>query len=212
MAFDLKKLKGLFVETTPEPEKNSPAPNNINPVIPTPVTSEAPVSSELDPQIVESLLKAIEQNNLPGEDYLEFMDALVAMKNIPLDDSLKVQTVMATLSTKGLTEVKIRESADYYKKVLENELTQFLGELNNQIEKTVKSKEKAIDAEKQAIQQKSEQIAALTKEINEATTEIQKMQEALKAANDKIMLTEANFQKAYHFVVNQIDTNIRKLK
>jgi hypothetical protein len=211
MAFDLSKLKGLFVETSNEPSTPGQPSTPVNSAA-TVVTSGASDTSEPDQKIVDSLLKAIEQNNLPGEDYLEFMDALAAMKNIPLDDTMKVQTVMATLSTKGLTVAKIRESADYYKKVLSNELNQFLTELNNQIEKTVKSKEKIIEAEKLAIQQKSEQIASLTKQINEAQAEIQKTEEALKAANTKIMQTEVNFQKAYHFVVNQIDTNLSKLK
>jgi hypothetical protein len=211
MAIDLKKLKGLFVESASQPATKSEPSSTPNQTAQS-VTSETIVSSELDQQIVESLLKAIEQNNLPGEDYLEFMEALTAMKNIPLDDTMKVQTVMATLSIKGLNAQKIRESADYYKKILANEQVQFLDELNKQIEKTVKSKEKAIEAEKLSIKQKSEQIAALTKEINDGQQVIQSTEEALKAANAKIMQTEANFQKAYHFVVNQIDTNISKLK
>jgi len=211
MAFDLSKLKGLFVESTGE-LTSAPETTTTNNSSTPPVTSPSVPSSEIDQQIVESLLKSIEQNNLPGEDYLEFMEALVAMKNIPLDEAMKVQTVMATLSIKGLTVQKIRESAEYYKKVLSNELDQFLTELNNQIEKTVKSKEKIIEAEKLAIQQKSEQIAALTKQINDAQLEIQKNEEALKLANNKIMQTEATFQKAYHFVVNQIDSNISKIK
>jgi hypothetical protein len=66
MSFDLKKLKGLFVESTNEPATAAPTvqASQTTETKPSSVTSNTPVSSELDQQIVESLLKAIEQNNL----------------------------------------------------------------------------------------------------------------------------------------------------
>jgi hypothetical protein len=216
MAFDFKKLKDLFIETN---GVSNPQPTE--PVIPQAQIKSEPVivpeasaasKSELDAKIVDSLLSAMEQKNLPGEDYLEFMQALKAMQNIPLDDAMKVQTVMATLSIKGLTVTKIKESAGYYKKVLKDEENEFNTELNNQIEKTVKSKEKSIDALKETIKLKSEQIANLTKEINEAQQNINTTANQIKAAEIKIKATQENFSKAYNFVINQIDETINKIK
>lgn len=212
MAFDLNKLKSLFVETSSESQPKTNTEPSSNPPSATVVPEASPAVDTLDSKIVESLLKAISDHNLSGEDYLEFMDALNAMKNIPLDDSMKVKTVMATLSTKGLTIAKINESADYYKKILASEKEQFTEELNNQIEISIKSKQKAIDALKESIMQKSKQIAALTEEINKTQSEITQTESQIKLAEGKIENAQLNFNNAYNFVVEQINQNISKIK
>jgi hypothetical protein len=211
MAFDVKKIKSLFVETSTDNGSKAVKKDSVD---------ESKISNKsatvepdkLDTKIVDSLLKAIVDKNLPGEDYLEFLEALNAMKNIPLEDNMKVQTVMATLSTKGLTVAKIKESAEYYKKVLANEQSQFTAELNNQVEKTIKTKEKDIESLKVSIKQKTEQIAALTKDINDAQQKISTTEVLIKAAESKIKMTQENFDRAYNFVLNQIDLNLSKLK
>ncbi|NJO89292.1 MAG: hypothetical protein HC831_10285 [Chloroflexia bacterium] len=144
MAFDFKKITSLFVETSeqaPVQQEPSSAPSVS---LSQPQTVGVPTGA-FDQAVFDSLMKAIEEHNLPGEDYLEFLSALQAMQNIPLDEKLKIQTVLATLSTKGLTIQKIKESADYYKKVLQEEQKQFHVELSKQIQEQVKSKEKLIE-------------------------------------------------------------------
>lgn len=210
MAFDVKKLMNLFVETTTDPEPGTNPTKQVNEPEHTEgnsvVNQDAP-----DPKILESLVKAIETHNLPGEDYLEFMEALKAMQNIPIDEPLKVQTVMATLSTKGLTVAKIRESAEYYKKVLADEQSQFNTELSNQKEKAIVSKQKSIDDYNKSIKLKADQITALTKEIEEAQTHIRTAEQMIKAAESKLKTAEDNFNRTFTFVVNQIDKNLSKL-
>ena len=211
MGFDFNKIKNLFVETS----TTTDATENEHKPITEAAKTDSPVSAspdKLDQTILESLLKAMTDHNLPGEDYLEFIDALKAMQNIPLDDAMKIQTVMAALSTKGLTVSKIRESADYYKKTLANEQNQFLAELNSQIEKGIKTKQKTIESFKESIKLKSEQIAALTKEINEIQQNISSTEVLIKASETKIKAAQDNFNKVYNFVVNQINENVSKLK
>jgi chromosome segregation ATPase len=212
MAFDFNKIKGLFVETSAEAtskEAEKPAQSSGS-------RANQPVSAKAsaepyDQKILNSLLKVIEDHNLPGEDYLEFLSAFQAMKDIPLDEKMKIQTVLATLSTKGLTPKKIKESADYYKKVLAEEQKQFYAELGNQTNNQVKSREKEIAKLQLAGKQKSEQIAALTKEINDTQAKINEIQMSMKEAEEKIKSAEVNFNKTYDFVITQIDSNLTKL-
>ena len=88
--------------TKKETTINTPIKSSLN-------TTEVntPTKGEVNKQIFNSLTKAIADANLPGEDYLEFVSALQAMKGIDLQESVKMQTVLATLSTKGLTIQKI---------------------------------------------------------------------------------------------------------
>lgn len=210
MAFDLKKITSLFVETSEQ------APVQQEPETPQPVTSQpsqtaAVPSGAFDQSVFDALMKAIEEHNLPGEDYLEFLSALRAMQNIPLDEKLKIQTVLATLSTKGLTVQKIKESADYYKKVLLEEQKQFLVELNKQIQDQVKSKEKAIQDLQTLNKQKTDQITKLTQEINDNQQKIVAVQSQLQEADSKIKLAENNFSKTLEVILGQINSNLSKI-
>jgi hypothetical protein len=212
MAFDLNKIKSLFVETraetkTPTPEKLSQSAKNK----PVQSSFDSASADTYDQTVFNSLLKAIEDHNLPGEDYLEFLSALQAMKNIQLDEKMKIQTVLVTLSTKGLTAKKIKESAEYYKKVLTEEQKQFYAELGEQTTRQVKLKEKEIAGLQETNKQKSDQIAALTKDINENQLKISGIQNALKEAETKIRLAEANFNKTFDYIIAQIDSNLTKI-
>ena len=212
MAIDFNKIKNLFVETaaeakTPAPDKASQS-NKIQPVQ---SYSDSDSAATYDQTIFDSLIKAIEDHNLPGEDYLEFLSALQAMKNIQLDEKMKIQTVLATLSTKGLTPQKIKESAEYYKKVLAEEQKQFYVELGDQTTKQVKLKEKEITVLQETNKQKSDQIAALTKDINENQLKISSIQNILKDAEAKIKQAEANFNKTFNYLIAQIDSNLTKI-
>lgn len=210
MAFDFKKIKDLFVEASDQPAAQQET--TVTPVVNTQTPQPATISAgSIDQHVFDSLIKAIEEHNLPGEDYLEFLNALQAMHNIPLDEKLKIQTVLATLSTRGLTIQKIKESADYYKKVLLEEHKQFQDELNKQIQDQVKSKEKGIQDLQAQNKLKTDQITKLTQEINDNQQKISVIQTQLQEADAKIRLAENNFSKTLEVILGQIDANISKI-
>ena len=227
MALNLDKIKGLFIipddeveisKTEKKEEKKDPKkkaaklekPKNIQ------TSSGAPViipgKGAFDKQIFNSLTKAIADANLPGEDYLEFMDALMAMKDIPLEQKIKMQTVLATLSTKGLTVQKIIESADYYLKVLENENEKFKKAIINQTKGKVDDKHKQIKGIEEDNRKKSEQIKSLTIEITNNQGKVNKLKKTIAEADSKIKSTENNFNITYSHVEKQIKDNIETIK
>jgi hypothetical protein len=227
MALNFNKIKGLFVvpeeeveggEKKQEIKKEEP---KIKPVekassfsvqnSKVETTSEVP-KGEFNDQIFNSLTKAISDANLPGEDYLEFVSALQAMKKIELAESVKMQTVLATLSIKGLTIQKIVESADYYLKVLENERDKFRQAMTQQTQGKVDEKSKQIKSLEEANLKNAEQIKILTDEINFNTEQIEKIKKDITDADHKIKSMETSFNVTYDYVANQIMNNVEKIK
>ncbi len=225
MALNFNKIKGLFIvpddekiinekttgkkQETKSPEKKIKTTHSSTAKL---TQSKTPGKGDFNKQIFESLTKAISDANLPGEDYLEFMAALKAMEGINLDEKVKMQTVLATLSTKGLTVQKIIESADYYVKVLENEKEKFKQAMINQTEGKVGNKHKQIKDLEEKSRQKAEKIKNLTDEINSNTSKISKLKKDLETADLKIKSTENNFNVTYEHVANQIKNKIDKIK
>ncbi len=229
MALNLDKIKSLFIvpedevagnkvvkKTDKKPEKKNP--NKLSQTK-QPLTPETKQSTPLsvskgtfNKKIFESLTQAIQKADLPGEDYLEFMNALQAMKNIDLDEKIKMQTVLATLSTKGLTVQKIIESADYYLKVLENERDKFKIVINKQTETKIGGKNKKIKDLEAENQKKADMIKQLTNEINKNQTEIKKIKKELETAGVKIKTAESDFNVTYDYVANQIKEKVKQLQ
>lgn len=238
MAFNFSKIKGLFVvedETTEKNEQSEETQKKVE-VKKQPDTKQAQFSQNqtvqttkvvdnsaqtsntslpdggFNQQIFESLVKAIQNANLPGEDYFEYAESLKAMKDIPLDEKIKIQTVLATLSTKGLTVQTVFDSADYYIKVLDNEKNKFYDAMKAQTNNLVVKKQKDIETLDKEIKAKSDQIALLTQEITKNQQEIEKIRNEMAQADNKIKSTEGSFVFTFEFVVNQIRENISKLK
>ena len=227
MALNLSKIKGLFVvpedeeiinkKTTEKKKENKTSVKTTkSPKINLPggtkfPQTNSPGKGEFNKQIFESLTKAIADANLPGEDYLEFISALQAMKNINLDEKVKMQTVLATLS-KGLTTQKIVESADYYMKVLENEKEKFKQAMIKQTEGKVGNKHKQIKTLEEQNRKKADKIKALTDEINNNTSQIGKFKKDIETADLKIKSTENNFNVTFSYVADQITNKVEKIK
>ncbi|MFN8254222.1 MAG: hypothetical protein U0W24_00950 [Bacteroidales bacterium] len=224
MALNLNKIKGLFVVpedetgiTTEKTEEKNKEEKKSNPVLfankEQGVTSTTPpAKGEFNQNIFNSLAKAISDANLPGEDYLEFVDALQAMKDIPLDETIKMQTVLATLSTRGLTAQKIIETADYYLKVLEREKDKFKEATAQQTHGKIEGKQKQILALEEDNKKKADQIKLLTDEISNNNQHMVQIKKEMEEADIKIKTTENNFNVTYEFLANQIISKVEKIK
>ncbi|MBN1416974.1 MAG: hypothetical protein JW973_17895 [Bacteroidales bacterium] len=210
MAFDLKKIKGLFVQQI-EDESSSGQATSTDEVKVKPVVSDDKHTIVIDEKILNSLMKAIQDNNLPGEDYIEFMDALKAMSGITLDEKTKIQTALATLSTKGLSKEKIVESGNYYIKVLNNEKDKFTTILKEEIDKKVKSRNQEIASLEAENKKNYEKIAQLSSDIEATKNRILNVKAEITQADSKIKEAENRFNTTFSFVLKQIQDNIRKI-
>jgi hypothetical protein len=238
MAMKLNKLKGLFIveeEQTQNPEEKkteeqktdskktdetvkskvsweSSSSKNSEVTNTTFTTNTTETTGKFNQKIFDSLMKAISDQNLPGEDYLEFMDALKAMKDLPLEESLKMKTVFMTLSTKGLTIQKILDSAGIYTGILNKEKEKFYQAMDAQKNQNINNKKKQITDYEAKNKEKADMIKKLTDEIAFNNSEIQKISIEINMGESKIKSTENDFIYTFDKISNQIAGDVEKIK
>lgn len=217
-----KNLKSLFVvsdeETTEEKtvtENKEKTETPVNKTTTTPVENKNVVASSngtVDNAILEKLFKAIEDNNQPGLDYLEFRQALKSLANLPMDEATKFQSAYATASTMGITLPKLIESINFYKKVLQIEEDNFKKAMAQQSTINIDGKIKEKENLALSIKQKSEQIQALTEQIRQNQSQIEELTKFIEGTQQKINETSKNFETTLHSIVSQFNNDEEKLK
>ncbi|MBT8219333.1 MAG: hypothetical protein KJP00_05900 [Bacteroidia bacterium] len=167
---------------------------------------------ELDSKSVNSLVSALEQNNLPGFDYVEFKQSMVAIDAMNLDTETSVKSAFATAATMGLTKAKLVDSARHYIKVLNNEKDQFDLALRGQVKKKIESKKDQVNQLKSLIKQYHDQIKQLQSEIDKSERIIANADEDMQAAKNRIDETKDKFENAYNNIVGEIKSDIDLFK
>jgi len=125
--------------------------------------SPPPVSSKTDyNQHLDELLR---KNNLPGFDFLEFIDILAKLDTKPLTEQAKYETAFMSAQAMGVTVMDLVAAGNKYLQVLSQEQSEFEGEM------------KAATATK---------VEAKKTEINRLTTENAQYQAKIEANNKTI--------------------------
>ncbi len=165
----------------------------------------------LDQKSVEFLTNALEKNNLPGFDYLEFKLSLGKLMAMNLGEDTSYKSAYVTASTVGLTKDKLLSTAQHYRQVLVNEKDQFDQALNNQLQKRVKSKQQEVEKLRQQIQAWVAQIETLQKQIAQSQNTIDTADEQIQGEMRKIEATKENFEHTHQSILNQIDSDIQNM-
>lgn len=166
----------------------------------------------LDPKSIESLTRALEKNNLPGFDYLEFKLSLgrLAMMNLPEETAFK--SAFATASTVGLTKEKLLTTGQHYRKVLFDEKDQFNQALQGQLQKRVNSKQEEVIKLKAQIQAWQEQIANLQNQIAKSQATIDDAGNNIEAEMRKIQATKESFEHTHQSIMNQLELDLQNIQ
>lgn len=165
----------------------------------------------LDSKSIDFLSKALAKNNLPGFDYLEFKQSLVALAEMNMDEGTAIKSAFATASTMGLTREKLTTSIQHYKKVLSEEKSHFDVALQNQMKKRVDGKRNEVEKLKGQIGKWQEQIEKLKEQIEKSQLTIDHADEIIEAETDKIQKTKENFEHTFQSVVNQINKDAENI-
>lgn len=168
--------------------------------------------NQLDQKSRAFLLKAIENHNKAGFDYLEFKQALLRLKEMDMDTATAIKTAFATATTVGLTRDYLLESADYYLSILKNEYDQFNNALDKQMEARVHSREKqksSLEKKLEAIRKKAEE---LEKEKEVLKEKLEKMDSETLEARKKIEQTSKRFGETLESITKRIRTDIDEIK
>ena len=169
-------------------------------------------NENLDSKSVNSLVSALEQNNLPGFDYVEFKQSMAAIDAMNLDTQTSIKSAFATAATMGLTKGKLMDSARHYIKVLNNEKEQFDLALKGQVKKKIDSKKDQVNQLKSLIKQYQDQIKQLQEEIDKSEKIIANADEDMQAAKNRIDDTKDRFESAYNSIVDEIRSDIELFK
>ena len=174
---------------------------------PTVVANLDQIVGKVDKEIFEKLSLAIEENNLDGNDFLEFMQSLNNLQNLTIDEKTKFNMVFTTLSTSsgGMNKEVLIKSIFHYLKVLENEKNVFGDEMTKATEEMVVEKENYIESLTQTVNQKNELIQKLTQEIQETNSEIVSVKTEVNQSKNTISQKQADFATTSQQLENQIN-------
>lgn len=169
-------------------------------------TNPLQIVGKFDDSIMEKLSLAIEENNLKGNDFLEFMQSLNSLTNLAVDEKNKYNMVFTTLSSssEGITKEYLVKSITHYLSVLDEEKRVFQIEMAKATESAVDSKEAYINNLSAEAVKKSEQIKALQEEIQNISTEIDSSTIEMANAKTVIAQNKANFEVTVERLENQI--------
>jgi len=166
----------------------------------------------LDERSMESLVGALERENLPGFDYLEFKQALERLQAMDMAEETAFKSAFATASTMGLTKDKLLKTATHYKKVLDKEQKSFESALQKQIKAKVDGKRKEVETLRKKLQEYEAKIAELQRLKESATKTIAEADDTIKVAQDSINEVHQKFEATLKALHNQIDKDITDIE
>lgn len=206
-----QKLKSLFFVTekddNTELETKSP---------PKEAGSSAPVDPDLTPQKEEKfreiLLKAIEENNFDGFDYLEFRKSIISLEELNKDVDARYQAALNMLKAMGASPQKIIDTGKDYLKILESERTKFYQAVERQkVQKIdvnkqeIKHIEKLINDKKLKIEQMNKELVEHTKTRSELISQIDQSEELLN-------VNKEGFKAAFDTISYEIENDLVKIQ
>ena len=165
----------------------------------------------LDERSIEALTRALEKNNLPGFDYIEFKQALGRLQEMDMDEPTAMRSAFATASTVGLTKEKLLKTAQHYHKILSREKQQFDQSLDRQMEQRVRSKQQEVEKLKVQIKEFEAKIQQLREKMEKAQSTIDHADQDIQEAKDKLMGTKERFDHALQSIVNEIEKDITNI-
>lgn len=166
----------------------------------------------LDEKSIDFLTKALEKNNLPGFDYIEFKQSLGVLGEMGIEGDTAIKSAFATATTVGLTKDKLLKSAQHYKNVLKKEKEQFDAALEKQVQQRVQSKLEEVDKLRKQIEEYKAKIQQLEQKIASSQNTIDNADETIQAAKSKIDATKENFEYTLQSIFNQIDQDITNIE
>jgi chromosome segregation ATPase len=166
----------------------------------------------LDAKSVEFLTQALEKNNLPGFDYLEFKLSLARLASMNIPEETAYRSAFATASTVGLTKDKLVSTAQHYRQVLVKEKEQFDLALNNQLQKRVNTKKQEVEKLKAQILAWKDQIEKLQSQILKSQATIDDADNQIQGEMRKIENTKESFEHTHQSILGQIEVDLNHIQ
>ncbi len=207
-----KRIKSVFIveDESYVPQKKNEVAANKAPTVSTP---DIPVNenASASDRFVDSLLKAIEANNLEGFDYLEYKQSLRSLANMDMDEATRFNSAFAMAKTMGASKTVLLDSAKHYMDILQKEEQKFNEAYEKQRQKQVGSKEEKLKSLQASLIKKEEQIKKLQGEIKESKKQLEAKKKEIGVASSKVAETRDQFLASYRKVADQIQVDIERM-
>lgn len=164
--------------------------------------------SQDDDRFANVLMKALEDKNLEGFDYLEFKQSVAKMLEIGMDHDTALRAAFGTGSTVGLTMEKLIKTAKYYTEVLEDEKSKFMNSMEKHLMSNVEGKAKQTGELKKKIANWEAKIEQLTAEVVKAKERIASADAEIHSAKDKAEMNQKGFDDALDVITAAIRQDV----
>lgn len=221
----LKKMKSIFVVTTDEENQSTPqeqsnasaassdtVPQSDNSSTVSSTDNMTDVVGTQSDQFYKILFDAMERNNQPGFDYIEFKKALSGLESLSMDEKTKFLSAYAGAHASGATSKSLVDSATVYLEVLSTESDKFKKAVDVQKNKQITNRQNEVKQLNNLISGKMDQITKLQAEIEDHKKMLTSIQNEIGTSQEKINKTIADFDVTYEGLVKKIRDDIDRIK
>jgi len=164
--------------------------------------------SQDDDRFANVLMKALEDKNLEGFDYLEFKQSVANMLDIGMDPDTAIKAAFGTGSTVGLSLDKLVKTAKYYTEVLQDEKSKFMNSMEKHLMSNVEGKAKQTGELKKKIANWEAKIEQLKKEVEKAKATIASADADINSAKQKADMNQQGFDDALDVITAAIRQDV----
>lgn len=165
-----------------------------------------------DERFANVLMKALEDKNLEGFDYLEFKQSVAKLTEIGMDHDTAIRSAFATGSTVGLSLEKLIKTANYYTEVLEDEKSKFMNSMEKHLMSNVEGKAKETGELKKKIANWEAKIEQLQEQVARARAKIGAADSEINAAKSKASMNQRGFDEALDVITSAIRKDIQDIQ
>ncbi len=214
-----ERLLGFFNKEEENPKEENPAPSSA-PAAPKVVTTPVPLvtnaagTAEVDRKFVDHFVELLGKANLPGPDYFEYKQALKSMDGLGLDEQKKFQASWASFKAMGgVSDASVlTTSAGQYLTILEKDRSAFLRDVEKAINERVGSLNLELKKLEEDNKTYTQQIVELQKKIDANVARKEQINGEVETQSAKINENRASFETTYHSFVEQINSDVAKIK
>jgi len=170
---------------------------------------EGGVVGVYDQDIYNQLSTAITEQDLPGDDYLEFKASLKKLATYIPDEG---KLYKAAFDTLNLSVESLLKSLSHYLDVVEGEKAKFKNDLTGAVAEQVGKKETELVNLNDKREDYKAQIAELEAKISELNVYEGTVKTDLQQSKTKLMVTDANFTVTANVLIDKLTADAEKIK
>jgi len=170
------------------------------------------ITDAVDKKAADFLATALKKALSKDFDYMNYRQALHAMRDLQLDEATAFKSAFAAARSTGLEKEDLVKSAERYLHVLLSEKTQFDDALGNQVNERVNTKRDEVIKLQQRIEELRQKIREFENKIAEYQKKIDTSDDDVEAARLKIEETKQRFESAFQTFVDFIKRDLEHIQ